>query len=227
MEYGGDVRAFAAAGYRVHAVEPGYDYATQLRDIVTRRPEWDVVVHNFAATEQSNQTLSIDNQKQRVATNVYTRRLDHLITETLAVLSIDVQGAEPQVLRGASALMPDRVESLVVEVSGCRPQTLEVLRLLDRDYVLFDFVPRGDANRLGGHGQGKEDFRHMYDGKRPGRFDLFDKWLCSKQGGKLRWVQTDVLAVRRDKIAGVWDNLSKMGDRYCGKQGILCAITPV
>lgn len=225
VEFGGDVLSFAAAGYRVHAVEPGVKYANRLSSFVAKNPALDVHVYPFAATERSHETLSIDNQKERVATNVQTRRLDHLVKERLAVLSVDVQGGEPTVLKGASNLLPNFVDSLVVEISGCYKQTLQVMKLLDDHYVLFDFVPRGDANPRGR--KGHEDFRHMYKRERPSKFEMYDKWLCDRSNGKLRWVQTDLLAVRRDLVDGVWEELSTLGTRYCGKQGIFCTMTPV
>lgn len=220
---GHDARSFAAAGYRVHAIEPGVKFVRQLSADSERNPWWTLIVHPFAAAAQSNGERSVKYLFETVASEVPTRRVDELVTERLAVLSVDVQGAEPGVLRGASGLLPDKVDSLWVEINACYPQTLHVLRLLDRDYVLFDFVPRGNASV----GEGRMMVKHAFDVKRPARFDDYQKWLCAYNGTKFNWLQTDVMAVRRDIVGTVWQDLGKMAERYCGHQHIFCNIEAV
>lgn len=217
---GHDVRSFASAGYRVHAIEPGTKYIRRLQADKMLHPWWALTVYPFAAAASSNARRSVNYLSEQVASEVTTRRVDELVTERLAVLSVDVQGVEAEVLRGASRLLPDKVDSLFVEINACYAETLEVFRLLDRDYVMFDFVPRGNLSVR----NGLNELQHVYDQRRPERFEEYQKWLCERSREKFEWVQTDVMAVRRDLIGEVWKELGQMGVKYCGQQNIFCNV---
>ena len=95
-----------------------------------------------------------------------------------------------------------------------------ILSLLDQDYVLFDFVPWGQPV-----GAVKEEiprslssFRYSASG-RPSTFDKYWEWLCQSQKEDFRWLQTDLVAIRRDILTHeVLGRIHSLASTNCGKQ---------
>lgn len=105
-----------------------------------------------------------------------------------------------------------------MESIACEASALRVLDLLKGNYVLFDFVPwgyPGDRDtEITGVPKARESF--LYDTERPGDIDGYWQWLCDAQRAGYRWLQTDILAVRKDILCDTMQNgIRKIGD-VCG-----------
>lgn len=73
--------------------------------------------------------------------------------------------------------------------------------MLDEEYVLFDFVPWGRALSKNWQQRDEKGFSLLYNAKgRPGSFDAHFKWLCNERRSRFEWVQTDLVAIRRDLV---------------------------
>lgn len=222
VEFGGEVTMLAAEGYTVHAFEPMPKFLSIVEAKLGRNaaaaakglePRWDVRLHRIAAGSQRNGSVLLKYQTEAANERAKVRvgRVDDYVAQELVVLSVDIQGSEIDVLRGASRLINGvGVRSLWIEIISCNKRVLEVFRLLDEKYVIFDFVPWGRPQSAAGGIADKTMnlIRHpsfmIEDGaKRPSEFDAFWNWMCMKQqkGGAYSWMQSDILAIRRDLIA--------------------------
>lgn len=218
VEFGMEVYMFAKAGYTVHAFEPMPRYyglmATSLRKNAVlaeqgKERKWDVRVHNIAAgSENGSMKLRYLTEGSNETSEVRIRRIDDYVKQELAVLSVDIQGSEIDALRGATKLIEESgVRSLWIEIFPCNKRVLEVFKLLDEKYVMFDFVPWGRPRT--GKGVKSDSTMNLdkhpsfftADGaERPSEFYAFWKWMCGKKKGPYVWIQSDILAIRRDLV---------------------------
>jgi FkbM family methyltransferase len=151
----------ALPGLPVHAFEPDPEVFAQL-EVTCTRFRIDGTRHNVALADAEG-TRTFHQQSDRVNSSllprtdgpaartfdVVTRRLDALVPTPIDVrrglLKIDVQGAELDVLLGATGML-DRVQALLVEVSFVRSyaggaDALTVARWLrDHGFQLFDLL---------------------------------------------------------------------------------------
>jgi FkbM family methyltransferase len=152
-------------------IEPQHDHAERLRRSSAQSPSpgWTVVEalcgadHTplwFLAEESNSRVVPQPpaGRQIRDAVQMVPRRLDELTSgtafENADFLKLDVQGAELDVLRGASHLL-GRVEVVMLELSvipiGDVPRALDVMQFMDEHhFVLYDIVglnyrPRDNA----------------------------------------------------------------------------------
>lgn len=222
VEWGSDLRHFASSSFRVHAVEPATKFLTHLRAEISANPHWDVTLHPFAAGNISGPIIQINYGNENVVENVTQRRLDDMLREHLAVLTVDIQGDELYVLQGASALLPASVDSLWIEAGSCNPKVAHILDMLDQHYVLFDFVPWGSNRHHPMEKVPRSYPSFAFDSDRPSPFTQYLDWMCDIRKRDYRWLQTDLLAVRRDLIGKVWHNLATLAQTQCPKHGVNC-----
>lgn len=215
VEWGTDVIHFAKSGYRVFAVEPATKFITHLQRLMKENPKWDITILPFAAANQTG-WLSLEYDNERIVERVPTARLDDYVNEDLAVLSADIQGDEYSVLQGSVNLLQNRTASIWVEAIACNEQVLDVLNMLNKDYVIFDFVPWGKS--LQHPPEDNVPKRHdsfVFSPDRPRRFREYFDWLCHQKTTGFRWLQTDILAVRRHLVRDVWSQLSRVASDNC------------
>lgn len=219
VEFGTEVEMFANEGYTVHAFEPMPMYHSLMAAKVRKNAaaadggvqKWDVRLHHIAAGSDRNGTLTLKYRTEAAneKSTVLVGRIEDYVKQELVVLSVDIQGSEIDALRGAKRLINEgNVRSLWVEIFPCNKRVLEVFQLLDEKYVMFDFVPWGRPR--GEHGGQAEHTMNLdrhpsfmtADGaERPSEFYAFWKWFCAKMdGGPYAWIQSDILAIRRDLI---------------------------
>ncbi len=106
VEWGNEVLYFAELGYHVYAFEPLSKFVNHLDGILRQNPALNVTlvpIAAIAARNAGNITLKYDNAN--VSESVATGVVDDYVREELAVLSVDVQGEELEVLRGCSQLL--------------------------------------------------------------------------------------------------------------------------
>eukprot|EP00178_Gracilaria_changii_P007242 TRINITY_DN2314_c0_g1_i1.p2 TRINITY_DN2314_c0_g1~~TRINITY_DN2314_c0_g1_i1.p2 ORF type:complete len:343 (-),score=44.02 TRINITY_DN2314_c0_g1_i1:231-1259(-) len=201
VSFGVEVLRFARAHRRVFAFEPMPNSVQQLRDAIeATQPPLDVQIFEMAASDTTGQSHSFNVTYKGESRLVRSDRVDRHIPHgvQIAVMSVDIQGEEYHALEGAGKVL-SRVRSLWVEMKACGEHNLKLLRLLDQQYVLFDFVPWGESHR-------SHDLRHRdsfaYDMMRPADFEAYTNWFCDMKQKHFDWLQTDVLAVRRDVMHG-------------------------
>lgn len=166
VEYGAEVLMFANEGYTVYAFEPMPLYYNRMAGFIRKNHKtsakglgrnWDVHLHHIAVGSQRNGSLKLKyrSEAEYEQTNVGVGRIDDYIKQELVTLSVDIQGNEVDVLRGAMRLINEEgVRSLWIEIFPCNKRVLEVFQLLDQKYVLFDFVPWGrPGNEQGGQAE--------------------------------------------------------------------------
>lgn len=138
VEWGSEVSDFAERSYIVHAIEPLPNFVSHLERLIASNSHWNVHLHPYAAVAErdtGNITLSYDNAGA-IAT-VRTAVLDDLVDAELDVLSVDVQGAELDVLLGAKELLAGpvpRVRSLVRNMRRAWNWRALTRRAVDRDW---------------------------------------------------------------------------------------------
>lgn len=207
VEWGSEVLALAKAGFEVHAFEPMQKYHDMVRAAAKVQNLTKVHLYNVAAASVAKQRTSVTyrTDRARVAGEVESARIDSLVDSELDVLSVDIQGAELDAIRGASRLMEQhKVSSLWVEIFPCNIRVKSLLHMLDDlGYVVFDFVPWGLRKQ---DGTAKRSMHEHSDAaqmgfiSRPARFDDYWQWMCDLRATQFTWVQTDVLAIRRELI---------------------------
>lgn len=215
VEWGAEATLFAQRGYTVHAFEPmpAFHAALAKRIAINAaraaegvEQKWDVRLHQIAAGAESSGSMDVRYQGR--STRVQRGRIDAYVRGELDVLSVDIQGGELDVLRGAKGLLgPDGARSLWVEVFPCNARALGVLQLLDKDYAIFDFMPWGLPleRRGGGVNETMSLDKHSSwfgdsGGRRPAEFKRYYDWFCRASHRRFAWIQSDILAVRRDLL---------------------------
>lgn len=228
VEYGRDLRNFAADGHKVIAFEPMPDFYSRVSTAVAKYnkenagtgPTWDVDLRNVALGNSSvlGTTVNLHYRKFTVIP-VNASTLDvELASDTvddISVMSVDVQGFELSVIQGGLDMLK-RVRVLWFEVGVCSQSARTLFDVLDKDFVLFDFVPVGRPEKEGRRGFTlREHF--LVNESRPGSFDGFHDWLCAwrRDKGYVK-VQTDIVAVRRDVVDALLPDLDSIGARGCG-----------
>lgn len=199
VSFGEEVLRFARAGRRVFAFEPMPHSVDLLRShVLAATPPLDVHLFEMAATDVMNHSASFNVTYKGKSVVVRTDRVDNHVPRSvqIAVMSVDIQGEELHAIKGASALLP-QVRSLWVELKACNEYNVPLLHYLHERFVLFDFVPWGGAKHSDDR-RGRETF--VRDATRPGRFDAYSQWLCDVKQRHFKWLQTDVLAVRRELL---------------------------
>lgn len=215
VEWGTDVIHFARSGYRVFAIEPATKFITHLQRLIKENPKWDITILPFAAANQTG-WLSLDYDNEDIVEKVPTARLDDYVNEDLAVLSADIQGDEYSVLQGSANLLQNRTASIWVEAIACNAQVLDVLNMLNNDYVIFDFVPWGKSlQHPPKDNVPKRPDSFVFSPDRPRQFRQYFDWLCHQKTTRFHWLQTDFLAVRRSHVPEVWSRLSMIATDNC------------
>lgn len=189
VEWGNDMAALANAGHTIIAVESDESHVKLLRKRVRENPSWDVrVVHAFAGfTDMAPNQVTVDTLVGD----------DDIFVD---VLSIDVQGAEWDVLQGSMQILRQgRVKSLWVESIACQASALHVLHRLQSEFELFDFVPWGLPHGLNAKVPMTLDSFVLEPDRSP-QIDGYWQWLCDTQRQSYKWLQTDILAVRKDLV---------------------------
>lgn len=93
---------------------------------------------------------------------------------------------------------------------------MDILKLLDDDYVIFDFVPWGLS-------KGREDLETMQPQSladhsplmweealvRPETYENYYKWMCRLKEFNFKWLQNDIIAIRRDLVTN--EMMAKLG----------------
>lgn len=203
VEWGDEVRAFGAAGYEVHAFEPLSKFHDNAKQ-VAEASGWNVHMYKVAAGSTSGGELRLKYQRNVVEV-VKRARLDDYLNVELDVLSIDIQGNEYDVLQGAENLINSgKVRSLWIEVFPCNPKVEQIVNTLDRNYVIFDFVPWGklsDGSNLQSSWTARSDAVEMGWNTRPSAIKPYLSWLCKSWKRGFEWSQSDIVAVRRDLVS--------------------------
>lgn len=204
VEGGHDVIHFALDGYETHAFEPMSSSIEHVRSWAERSKIKGIHLHHVAASNVSGKSITaayLTGSKKEYE-KVSTARVDDSVTGGLDVLSADIQGNEWDVVQGAMRIINGPgVRSMWIEIHPCNPRVPPMLAELDRlGYVMFDMVPIGatratkeretlieaaNAARLGWY-------------TRPPRFDHYFDWMCKIQKEHWLWLQTDVLAIKRE-----------------------------
>lgn len=215
VEWGTEVHLFAQNGYTVHAFEPMPAFHAAMEKTIRmnalhaaagRSTRWNVRLHQVAAGADNTGTMDIKYEGRQ--TKVRRGRLDDFVRDELAVLSVDIQGAELDVLQGARKLLgPDGARSLWIEIFPCNPKVLGVFEILDEHYAIFDFMPWGLPREKSGGGVNETVNLDKHPawfgdsgGRRPSGFKRYYDWFCRVSHRRFAWMQSDILAVRRDLV---------------------------
>lgn len=221
VEWGKDVRQFAQAGYHVYAVEPASKYIKHLNGLKGDYPSWNITVLPFAAGNESDTSMDLTYDNDNVSETVDVHRLEDHISESLAVLSVDVQGDELGVLQGAARLLQN-VSSVWVEAIACNSRNSEMLELLDRHFTIFDFVPWGLPNSADPARVPTERSSFLFNRRRPSAFTDYLAWMCKSRESSFKWLQTDFLAIRTVLVDKVWDQLVTFAQDTCSLNDSEC-----
>ena len=204
---GGDCVFFAHEGYEIYAFDP---MTNSIRTMMkwAKSIKVDKQIHSYrvAAGEKSGgevkaEYLTGDNQQREIAKRA---RIDDYIKEPLDVLSLDIQGGEWDVLRGAMKIVEGPgVRSMWIEIHGCNEKVPPMLKALDKlDYALFDMVPVG-ATKATKVRESLFDSPNSYAKgwrRRPSSYKKYFKWMCHLQKHEWKWIQSDILAVKRELL---------------------------
>lgn len=225
VEFGGEMRHFADNGFRVIGFEPNPRFALRMREYMAQNASWDATLYEKAVGAEPGQiTVAYQGEKQVQAPVV---RLDDYINETVAVLSVDIQGAENAVIKGAMRLQNSSISMIWFEAYACNERVADILKLLDEQYVMFDFVPWGlmlgqpGGERLTARGN------YVFDPNRPSTFDDYMKWFCGIKEQNYRYIQTDIIAVRRSIIPFVIHDLNRIGEKFCNLESERCVLRKI
>lgn len=205
VEHGVEVIALAAAGYEVHAFEPLSRFFNALQEKASQNARtWKVKMYHVAAGSTSGTKISLKYINTPEREEVTTARVDDHITGEIDVLSVDIQGNEYDVLKGATKILNtdnnQGIRSLWIEIFPCNSRVKQIFDLLKERYIIFDFVPWGQwrtENRATEGGPLPMTARMM--SKRPSQHDEYLSWFC-KERRNYRWMQSDIVAVRKDLV---------------------------
>jgi len=206
VEYGVEVMELATAGYEVYAFEALEKFVLRLRKILDSpiNKAWKVHLFHAAAGDTSGGKLRLSYSNEKAVEMVTRARVDDKIplNTEIDVLSADIQGNEYDVLKGAEKILggSSGVRSLWVEIGGCNPKVNRMFNfLLEKDYIIFDFVPWGLSAQskittpVGGVSPG-----WVYG--RPGNHDQYLQWFCDENRKHFTWLQSDIVAIRKDLV---------------------------
>ena len=113
----------------VHAFEPRPDVLARLRSNVALNGLQDrVVLHAEALSDRTGRLLLPGDEHE---VEVVTGRLDRLVAGPVALIKVDVDGMEPQALRGAAGILRRHRPRLFVTAQRA-PDYEQVVRLLGR-----------------------------------------------------------------------------------------------
>lgn len=224
VEWGEEVIFFAEKGYHVYAFEPATKFVSHLQKLMHANPSWNITLVPVAASNSSQGTMELCYGNEGVKETVKLGRVDDHVHEPLAVFSLDIQGDELHILEGSTSLLSaGLVASLWVEAIACNPKVSSILRMLNDDYIFFDFVPWGRPSS-----QKTEDIPRTFSSfafnpDRASEFDSYLEWICSERQSHYEWLQTDLLIIRRDLLShDVYSSLSTLSDTYCSQEGVQC-----
>jgi len=206
VQYGNEVVSFAKAGYEVHGFEAMDHYYQYL---LKRTITWPhVYIYHVAAGSRTGGKKEQVNYFTKTSNVSYARLDDYLSGKEIDVLSVDIQGNELDVLKGASKV---KVRSYWIE-TGCNPKNELMLALLAKSgYIMFDFVPWG-SHKSGNIEVGERININRWQ-NRPGRYMEYLSWICATQKNGYHWLQTDILAVRKDVVTDRFlEQLSTIGN---------------
>lgn len=221
-EYGFEMAHFANGGKRVIAVEPARRYLKYLNRLIKKHPDWNVTLFPFAAGKETS-SLSLQYPNGNITEEVKLEKLDNHVSEPVALMSIDVQGAEIDALVGASRLLKSSVSSIWFEIGSCRDQVGDLFRLLDEDFVMFDFALWGShkSNEDSSNPIPTGRASYVFDPQRPSEFNEYLAWMCNSRGeAKLRqrnykWLQNDIVAIRRKFLGDMLPTLRTLAQDVC------------
>lgn len=202
-EYGAEVFQLAENGYEVYAFEPTSRFHGRLQSILEKRTKLNVHLYKVAASDKEGM---LELQYMNGAPEKVRRgRIDDFVTGGLDVLSIDIQGPELDAVRGARQLMEStKVRSLWLEIFSCNPKVRTMLHLLDSyGYVIFDFVPWGNPRMTESNTSSLHELPNtaaLGFNERPSDIDEYYKWFCAIRNKHFHWLQSDILAIRREII---------------------------
>ncbi|RYH05959.1 FkbM family methyltransferase [Tropicimonas sp. IMCC6043] len=156
----------AAAGYRVRSFEPNQDLATAQRESVVRNGFGDHVLVEVCGIGATNSyaAFAVEDHAnlgaQKLALgegDIQVRRLDDMEFDgAVAALKIDVEGMEPEVLKGAAELIARDRPLLYIEAATFESFHQVCAELVPHGYAVeacfnntptFLFLPAEDRNR--------------------------------------------------------------------------------
>lgn len=195
VEWGAEAMMLVNEGYSVHAFEPFSWHYNRLEKLVNESRAQGTFLHqrltvyNIAAEDHEG-TFHL--KYKDLEKEVPMQPIRKYIHKEINLLSVDVQGAEPGVLRGAKGIP---IRSMWIEVN-CR--TLEqIFNFLGNDYVIFDFVPWGVPKYNASIYVSLTTYPEWVD--RPSTYVDYKKWFCDVRN-KFLWLITDFIAIRRDVL---------------------------
>lgn len=216
---GEDVIKFAVEDHHVIAFEPITELVQHLEELVDSSDKpLNVTIHNTAlGSKKSKIKLEYNGLTNDSA---IVSRLDDLIQFNsdyqISAMSVDVQGHEYEVFKGGPHVL-EHVQILWFEALQCRPYIRQALKLLDKDFVIFDFVPIAFPPSTTPNDKSKRRVA-LLDLNRPSSFDGFCNWMCAFHEEGYFWIQTDFLAIRRTIVDSILDKLQKIIVDVCYSQ---------
>lgn len=221
VEYGADVRLFADSGLHVTAFEPNARFASLLRAHADRNVSWNVDIVQAAAGARHGRAR-LKYQKEIIDAQVVP--VDDVVKAPVALLSVDVQGAEDDVIAGARRLCAGGVGMVWFEAAACNARVANVLSALDEDFVLFDFVPWGRVRNQSADSPSVERQNYEWFPGRPSGFDDYLRWLCRAKVDNFAFLQTDIVAIRRSFVMHVIDEFDTIGETVCRDEDAKCVL---
>lgn len=233
VEFGRDVLSFGRAGHYVAGFEPMRFFYDRLRSNIEKfHIANNVELHNVAvgATDsrgdvhiEYNDHHTANRGVDMVTLDTFTRGTGTGGKCNFSVMTVDIQGAENEVIRGSKRLLRECIKVLWFEVNACNDnRTMEMFNTLDEDFVMFDFVPIVKKNA-----HDNLDLRnrsnYVFDVDRPAEFSEYLHWLC-RQKDTYANVQTDVLAVKRSFLPSAVQKLNGIGETVCSHPDSNCLL---
>jgi FkbM family methyltransferase len=161
-----------------------------------------VTIYPFALGER-NGRMNVSYGTQSVAES---KRLDDLVQKHIRFLSLDTQGTEYEVMKGAASLFKNNKID-IVQVELCWPDSrtsaLQILQFLDRNgFVMFDVVFGGKPRR--GTGPSIWDnsrLTHWWGLPRPNRLDMWVQHFEDIYQSTFEIYQTDIFCIHRNFLS--------------------------
>lgn len=212
VEYGDDIIALAHIGFPVIGFEPMAKFREGAEKFVARDPQLSASVKllPYAVVADANATPTVpiqyqDEPVQSAQTVTLDAKLPAIGAHRVALLSVDVQGAEPGILEGAKTMLHGgKVGMVLVEVSRATDSHANTClavgkTLVDAGYVIFDFCWWGESTTA----KSPLDHYLCVDNEGGARTSL-DAY-CARvdevyEARQFLWMQTDFVAVHRDAL---------------------------